>query len=200
MSNSRIRALAAKTANQLDGTEFIVTDKTGDASATKTTLVEFLIYIAAQLEFPSGDWGSIGGNLSDQVDLQAALDGLQSDIDLTQLELGTGLALKQSLANSSTALVDAATMDLTAIKHTLTTAAAARTFSISYTGDVIRIWVILNAVSSVLTFPATALCVSDGLSSGNNTCTLSGVSGDKYLIEVYKEGLNYTVLAKNLGQ
>jgi hypothetical protein len=129
-----------------------------------------------------GAWGDITGTLSDQTDLQAALDA------------------KLSLVNAATALIDAASMDLTTSKHTLTTSSATRTFTISYTGDDITLELTLSAVGSVLTFPATSLCVSEGLASGDNTCTLSGVSGDKYIIAIKKIGSNYYVASKNFGQ
>lgn len=106
----------------------------------------------------------------------------------------------QDLVNSATALVDAASMDLTAIKHTLTTSSATRTFTISYTGDDITLEVTLNASASTFTFPATALCVSEGNASGDNTCALSGTSGDKYIIAIKKIGSAYYVVAKNFGQ
>lgn len=129
-----------------------------------------------------GAWGSITGTLSDQTDLQAALNA------------------KQALVNAATALVDAASMDLTAIKHTLATSSATRTFTISYTGDDITLEVTLSATSSVFTFPATTLCVSDGLASGDNTLPLAGVSGDKYIIAIKKVGSAYYVVSKNFGQ
>jgi hypothetical protein len=106
----------------------------------------------------------------------------------------------QDTDNSAVALVDAASMDLTAIKHTLTTSSATRTFTISYTGDEIKLKVTLNATSSTFTFPATALCVSEGTATGDNTCPLAGVSGDKYLIVISKTGSDYEVICKNLGQ
>lgn len=109
-------------------------------------------------------------------------------------------ALKQTLINTAVAITDAASMDLTAIKHTLTTSSATRTFTISYTGDDITLEVTLNATSSIFTFPATSLCVSEGVASGDNTCSLSGVSGDIYLFAIKKIGSNYRVVAKNFGQ
>lgn len=102
--------------------------------------------------------------------------------------------------NAATAITDAATMDLTAIKHTLTTSSATRTFTISYTGDDITLIVTLNATSSTFTFPATSLCVSEGTASGDNTLALSGVSGDKYVIAIKKVGSAYYVVSKNFGQ
>lgn len=129
-----------------------------------------------------GTWGSITGTLSSQTDLNTALNN------------------RQLLANSATALVDAATMDLTVIKHTLTTSSATRTFTISYTGDDITLEVTLNASASTFTFPATALCVSEGNASGDNTCALSGTSGDKYIIAIKKIGSAYYVVCKNFGQ
>ena len=110
----------------------------------------------------------------------------------------TTLGLKQSLINSAVALVDGASIDLTAIKHTLTSATAAITFTISYTGDEITIYLTLNAITSILTFPSGSSCISDGEPSGGITCTLFGVSGDKYAIVVKKVGTDYIVVSKNL--
>jgi len=105
-----------------------------------------------------------------------------------------------AVVNAAVALVDGATMDLTASKHTLSSSSATRTFTISYTGDDITIEVTLSAASSTYTFPATSLCVSEGVASGNNTLGLAGVSGDKYIIAIKKIGSNYHVVCKNFGQ
>jgi hypothetical protein len=115
------------------------------------------------------------------------------------LDSGAGGFLIVGNNNSITpiALVDASTMDITGIKHTLSTSSASRTFTISYTGDSIVIEVTLNAASSTFTFPATALCVSEGTSSGNNTLSLSGSSGDKYILSIQKVGTKYYVVSKN---
>lgn len=122
--------------------------------------------------------------------------GLKADTTFVQTEL----ALKQSLINAAVVITDASTMDITAIKNTLTTSSATRTFTISYTGDDIALEVTLNATSSVFTFPASALCVSEGVSSGDNTCTLAGVSGDKHIFAIKKIGSAYYVAAKNFTQ
>lgn len=107
----------------------------------------------------------------------------------------------QDLVNSATALTSGASIALTAIKHTLSTALAAITFTITYTGDDISMKVILSATSSVFTFPAGALCISDGFASGDNTCTLAGVSGDVYVFAIKHWGSSvYTVVCKNTGQ
>lgn len=169
-----------------------------------------------------GSWGSITGTLSDQTDLNTALTArlllaggtMSGNIAMGTNKvtgLGAGSAngdairyeqhiLKQDLANSATSITDASTMDLTAIKHTLTTSSATRTFTISYTGDDITLEVTLNAISSTFTFPATSLCVSEGIASGDNLLSLSGVSGDKYMIAIKKVGSNYRVVCKNFGQ
>lgn len=108
------------------------------------------------------------------------------------------LALKQTLINSAVALVDGASIDLTAIKHTLTTASS-RTFTITYTGDDIAMRVTLNATSSVFTFPAGTKCInSNGSASGDNTCALSGTSGSTYVFAIKNWGGGvYTVVSKN---
>ena len=101
---------------------------------------------------------------------------------------------------TAVALTDAASMDLTSIKHTLASSSATRTFTISYTGDDITLVVTLSNTGAVYTFPATALCVSDGVASGDNTLTLAGVSGDKYVIGIKKVGSAFYVASKNFGQ
>lgn len=108
----------------------------------------------------------------------------------------------QDTVNTAVVITDAASMDLTAIKHTLTTSSATRTFTISYTGDDVSLKVILNATSSVFTFPAGALCInSDGAASGDNTCSLAGVSGDVYVFAIKHWGSSvYTVVSKNTLQ
>lgn len=107
---------------------------------------------------------------------------------------------KRSLINSSVALTDASTIDLTATKHTLASSSSTRTFTISYTGDDIITELTLSTTSATYTFPATSLCVSEGIATGDNTCPLVGTSGDKYLISIKKIGSNYYVVAKNFGQ
>lgn len=107
---------------------------------------------------------------------------------------------KQNLVNAAVALTSGATIDLTAIKHTLTTAEAAITFTISYTGDDITMEVTLNATSSTFTFPAGTLCVSEGVASGDNTAGLAGVSGDIYMITIKKIGSTYRAVVKNFLQ
>lgn len=105
-----------------------------------------------------------------------------------------------AIDKTGTALTSGATIDLTAAKHTLTTALSAITFTVSFTGEDIVIEITLNATSSTLTFPAGSLCVSDGEASGDNTCALSGASGDKYIVALKKIGSVYYVAAKNFGQ
>lgn len=102
--------------------------------------------------------------------------------------------------NTASALVDGTNIDLDSPKQTLSTSEAAITFTISYGGDKITIEVILGATSSTFTFPANSLCVSEGTASGDNTCALSGTSGDRYRITIEKFGSNYFVECKNYGQ
>lgn len=98
-----------------------------------------------------------------------------------------------------TVLTDAATIDIASSKNTLATAVG-RTFTISHAGDEITLVITLSATSATMTFPAAALCVSEGTASGDNTCSLSGVSGDKYTIAIIKVGSAYYVACKNFGQ
>jgi hypothetical protein len=112
-----------------------------------------------------------------------------------------GFAGESSNSSSNTVtLVDAPVIDLANARNILASSAAARTFTISYTGNSIIIEVTLSAISAIYTFPAAALCVSEGVASGNNTCGLSGVSGDKYIITIEEIDNAYYVIVKNFGQ
>lgn len=111
----------------------------------------------------------------------------------------TALKIK-NLDRSAVALTDSSTMDLTGPKHTLTSSSSTRTFTISHTGDNIEIEVTLSATSATYTFPAATLCVSEGFTTGDNTCPLTGASGDKYVIAIRKIGSNYYAVCKNFGQ
>lgn len=103
-------------------------------------------------------------------------------------------------SNSSTALTDASTITITGLKHTLTSDEATITWTLSQTSDFQTTDIILNATSTTWTFPANALCVVDGVSSGTNTAALTGVSGDHHIMSIYKDGTNYRVVIKNFGQ
>lgn len=152
--------------------------------------------------FVMGDADTLGAktvNAGDFITTTVDAPG-QTDSNWFVIPGPASLALKQTLINAAVAITDAASMDLTAIKHTLATSSATRTFTISYTGDDITLEVTLSATSSVFTFPATALCVSDGVASGDNTCSLLGASGDKYIIAIKKIGSAYYVISKNFGQ
>jgi hypothetical protein len=113
----------------------------------------------------------------------------------------TDLALKQSIANAASALADGASIDITGAKHTLTTDESAITFSQSFTGDFSNIDVTFNTTAATWTFPSGSLCVVEGSASGDNTATISGVSGDKIVISVwFVSSGNYRVAVKNFGQ
>lgn len=104
---------------------------------------------------------------------------------------------KQNLVNAATALVDGATIDLTAIKHTLTTAAS-RTFTISYTGDDITLEITLNATSATFTLPSGDKGIYGGTPSGTNTLVVTGaISGDIILVAIKKIGTVHYWVGKN---
>lgn len=102
--------------------------------------------------------------------------------------------------NTSSALTDGAAITITGPKHTLTSTQATVTWTLSQTQDYQTTDIILNATGSTYTFPAGALCKVEGVASGNNTATLSGVSGDHYIMSIYKDGTNYRVAIANFGQ
>lgn len=102
--------------------------------------------------------------------------------------------------NTSSALTDGSTITITGTKHTLTSDEATITWTLSQTTDFQTTDIILNATTTTWTFPANALCVVEGIASGTNTAALAGVSGDHYIMSIYKDGTNYRIVIKNFGQ
>lgn len=105
-----------------------------------------------------------------------------------------------SISSNAVALTDGASINITARNQTLSSSASTRTFTISYIGDDITLVVTLANTAATYTFPSGSLCVSEGIASGDNTLSLSGVSGDKYVIGIKKIGSDYYVISKNFGQ
>jgi len=162
-------------------------------------------------------WGNLTGSISNQTDLKNALDAKQDTINyitenvsnkVDTISASTSnypsnnavISYAQAISNTSQALVDSNTINLTATKHTLSSSAATRTFTIEYTGDDITLVVTLANTAATYTFPITSLCVSEGVASGDNTLSLSGVSGDKYVIGIKNVSGGYYVASKNFGQ
>lgn len=133
-------------------------------------------------------------------DIKINLDPGTSGEVLTSQGAGSPPVWGPGGTNTAVAITDASSMDITGPKHTLTTSSATRTFTQSWGGDFTSIVVTLNTTASTFTFPAGALCVSDGIASGDNTLALAGVSGDKYYISISKFSTAYYVVSKNFGQ
>jgi len=112
----------------------------------------------------------------------------------------SNFAQKQNITNDVTILTDASVIDLSSIKNTLTSSSASRIFTISYEGDDITLKVLLNTTGATYTFPVTSLCVSEGVPSGNNILSISGTSGDTFIIGIKKFDNTYYVVSKNFGQ
>jgi hypothetical protein len=108
---------------------------------------------------------------------------------------------KQDLIITETILTDGASIALVQQNNVLATSRSTITFTISNTSTFIYLTITLTGTNLVLTFPANSLCVgSSGTASGDNTCTLSGTSGDVYEIAIKKRVSTYSVVAKNFGQ
>jgi hypothetical protein len=98
------------------------------------------------------------------------------------------------------ALEDAATIDIDSSNTTLSSSSATREFTVSHGATDSTMVVTLDNTAATYTFPPTALCVSEGVASGDNILSLSGVAGDKYVIGIKQIGAAYYVVAKNFGQ
>lgn len=125
----------------------------------------------------------------------------------TQSQVNTGTAsgvyvspsTLQDKDDTAVALVDGATIDITGTKHTLSTATG-RIFIISHAGDGGTIEITQNSTSATHTFPAGWKCWAEGVASGGNTLSLSGASGNVYVLAWFKVGSNYYVASKNSNQ
>lgn len=138
--------------------------------------------------------------------VQTSNRGTASEATQEQMNTGTAQGVYaspktvQDKDDTAVDLVDGATIDITGPKHTLATATG-RTFTISHAGDDIMLWITLNATSATFTFPASALCRADGLSSGDNTLIITGAtSGDKHAVAIIKVGSEYLVASANMKQ
>lgn len=138
--------------------------------------------------------------------VQTSNRGTASEASQEQMNTGTAQGVYaspktiQDKDDTAVALTDAATIDITGPKHTLSTATG-RTFTISHAGDCIIIDVTLSATSATFTFPAASLCTYAGTASGDNTLAVTGAtSGDHIMIGIIKVGSNYRVTGVNFGQ
>jgi len=110
------------------------------------------------------------------------------------------ISAQQVEVTTAIALVDASTIDLTSSHHTLTTATG-RTFTKSWYGDSIKLFITLTATSATHTFPSGWLCRYNGTESGNNTLSITGAtSGDLIAVAIEKAGSRFVVAAVNFGQ
>lgn len=170
-------------------------------------------WLTGSCYFHEGEFDGVTETTSLTIDetsgaLTVTINDTVSPIAASQSEVNTGTATSgfvnpATLANkdaSAVALTDGASIALTKEKHTLTTSEAAITFTNTFTGDGIVMEVTLNATSSTFTFPVGYLCMANGTASGDNTLSLSGTSGDKYVIVILKFGSQYYVSSNNLGQ
>lgn len=140
---------------------------------------------------------------------QAASQPLDSDLTaiaaLTTTSYGRALLTLANAAaadwkekvTTATALTDAATIDITGTHHTLATASS-RTFTISFTGDSIKLAITLSATSATFTLPSGHKGIYGGTPSGTNTLVVTGAtSGDVILVAIEKIGSVYYWVGKN---
>lgn len=154
----------------------------------------------ATWETPTGGGGATAAGAVGNVQYKSNGGGLQAEAAYTYDSAANLLTVPNITAGSSSSLTDGGTITITGTKHTLTSDEATITWTLSQVGDFQTTDIIFNTTASVWTFPANTLCVVDGVASGNNTATLSGVSGDHQIMSIYKDGTNYRVAIKNFGQ
>lgn len=155
--------------------------------------------VAPTWEDPTGG-GATAAGATGNVQYKSNGGGLQAEAAYTYDSATNLLTVPAITAGSSTALTDGGTITITGTKHTLTSDEATITWTLSQTGDYQTTDIILNAETTTWTFPANTLCVVEGVASGNNTATVTGVTGDHQIMSIYKDGTNYRVVIKNFGQ
>lgn len=161
--------------------------------------------------FHNGEFDGVTETTSFTIDESAGItltiNDTVSPIASTQSQVNAGaasgyvnpLTLKNK-DGDSVILTDAATIDLTSDKHTLSTATG-RTFTNSFIGDFIVLNITLSATSATFTFPIGYLCSFAGIASGDNTLVIIGAtSGDLISVGILKNGSQYLVAAQNYGQ
>jgi hypothetical protein len=160
-------------------------DPTGSSSTVQTNLTAHINDTSAAHAASAISFSATGGISS--TDVQAAISELDTE--------------KLRIANTASALTDAASIDITGAKHTLSTNRATITFTQSFTGDDTRILVTFNTTSATWTFPTGTLCITEGSATGTNSATVTGVSGDLIVISTWfvSSGVYITVI-KNAGQ
>jgi hypothetical protein len=136
---------------------------------------------------------------ADTFNFYDAVDAILKKVTWANLKTTLASVFRQ-LTNSATALVDGSSIALTTLKHTLTTTQETITFTDAYTGDFIDLEVTFTQTSAVWTFPAGSLCVFNGTESGDNTMTVTGVSGDKIILSRLLINSVKYYIAKNFGQ
>lgn len=194
-STLNINAIGAKSLVKTDGTAL----SSGDIDAGS---VHLLSYDGTNLQVLSlGGGGSTptpgGSDTQIQYNDGGAFGG---EAVFIYNETTNLLTVPNVSAGSSSSLTNASTVTITGTKHTLTSTQATITWTLSQTGDFQTTDIILNATSATWTFPANTLCIVEGIASGTNTAALAGVSGDHYILSIYKDGTNYKAVIKNFGQ
>lgn len=149
------------------------------------------------------NWSIQQNNIGYTAENSANKENLTIDTSTTKYPtvnlLKTGLDLRQLIVNAAVALVDGATIDLTAFNHTLTTSSSTRTFTKSYTGDTVEILITLNATACTITLPSGWYGIYGGEPSGTNTLVISGAtSGDLIAVSIHKVGSTFIAVGKNI--
>jgi hypothetical protein len=120
--------------------------------------------------------------------------GFKSWLNLNDIILSISGAISDPVV-----LTDSSTITIENFIQTLSSSSATKTVSISFSGNEMILELTLNTTAAVYTFPVGTLCVSEGVASGGNTCSLAGVSGNKYIIAIQRVGSNFYVVAKNFS-
>jgi hypothetical protein len=102
------------------------------------------------------------------------------------------------VANSATALTDAASIAITANKHTLSTSRTTITFTDTFAGDFVNIEVTMSSNTAAWTFPTGSLCTFNGITSGSNVMNVSATVGDTIVLSRWKNGSSYAWIGINI--
>lgn len=134
------------------------------------------------------------------LDAALAINGNDGTAGQMPMSRGAGTPPTWEGGTTASGLTDGASVTITGPLHSLATDEATITFTISYVGPYTTTVITLTGTTATYTFAAGSLCMFNGTPTGDNTVTITGTTGDKYVMVTQKIGSIFYVAVANFGQ